>query len=71
MTYTPTRIFTKNVETEEREINPGLIQVQFDLIAQETKTLQDNIDKLIKSLENQTKQIDSPRFSRIFMHFGG
>jgi len=68
MTYTPLRIITQNVETEEREINPGLTQTQFDLIAQETKTLQDNIDKLAKSLENKSKKIDRPRFSRIFMH---
>ncbi len=68
MTYTPTRIITQNVETEEREINPGLVQVQFDLIAKETKTIDDRIDKLVKSLENNSKKIDRPRFSRIFMH---
>ena len=68
MSYTATRIITQNPETEEREINPGLTQIQFDLISQETKTLQDNIDKLTKSLENKSKKIDRPRFSRIFMH---
>lgn len=66
--YTPTRIITKNPETEERELNPGLTQTQFDLISQETKTLQDNIDKLTRTLENERKRFDRPRFSRIFMH---
>lgn len=66
--YTPTRIITQNPETEEREINPGLTQIQFDLISQETKTLQDNIDKLTRTLENERKRFDRPRFSRIFMH---
>ena len=71
MAYTPTRIITQNPETEEREINVSLTQVQFDLISQETKTLQDNIDKLTLNLKNQAKKIDRPRYSRIFMHYGG
>jgi len=68
MSYTPTRIITQNPETGDRGINPGLTQTQFDLIAQETKTLQDNIDKLTRTLKDERKRVDRPRFSRIFMH---
>lgn len=66
--YSATRIITQNPETGDREINPGITQAQFDLISQETKTLQDNIDELTRTLKDERKRIDRPRFSRIFMH---
>ena len=43
MTYTPNRITKKDLETEEISIDGASIQRNLDLIAKETKNLQNQI----------------------------
>lgn len=66
MTYSPSRITKKDFETEEIEINGNLIQKNLDLIAKETKELQNQINanltsgtQTAKILGGQTKFVNA------------
>jgi len=66
MTYNSTRILQKNPETEEQEINGGYIQMNLDLISQETNLLRDEITILKNSLKESGRDIEQSSHS--FVH---
>jgi len=59
MSYTPTRVIVKNIETDEMEIKPQLIQMNLDLISKETKNLDFDRKKLAVIVDGAVDKLDN------------
>ena len=61
MSYNPSRIIVKNIETYEMEIKPQLVQINLDLISKETKRLNDDREKLAGNVSETSAKLDNKK----------
>lgn len=67
MTYTPGKVIGKNIETEEQELKPQLVQINLDLISAETKRLDEKINSLNSKLSKNKKRISELNYSKVLL----
>jgi len=59
MSYTPIRITTKDIETDEIEMDANKAQLNFDLISQETDRLDTQTKNVGRDLEIVAEEINT------------
>lgn len=57
MTYNPTKVFQKDPISEEVVLQPAKVQLNLELIAQETKRIQTNINSISDVAEKVTSKL--------------
>lgn len=67
MTYTPGKVTGKNFETGEVELKPQLVQINLDLIAGETKRLQERVDMVNLKIDKNKKRVNQLNYSKTLL----